>query len=312
MKKNLKQISGVLILDKPQGITSNRALQIVKRLLSAKKAGHAGSLDPLATGVLPILFGEGTKFSQFLLDANKRYIVKAKLGEKTDTADSEGEVIQTRPVPVLDTSTILSCLEGFKGKTQQVPSMFSALKHQGQPLYKLARKGIVVERPARSIHIYELRLLNFDHEMLELEVYCSKGTYVRTLIDDIGEQLGCGAHVTALRRTQAGPFDIQQAVSLDLLQEIATKHPHTENLDDVLLPLYSMTTQWPLLEVSSSAMFYLKHGQPVSVVNPPHPGQVALSSPHQEFLGVGEVLADGRIAPKRMLQQPEQIDVAEG
>ncbi len=212
-----KLIDGVLVLDKPLGITSNRALQQVKHLFQAAKAGHTGSLDPLATGVLPICFGKSTKIAQSLLDADKTYVVTAKLGVVTDTSDAEGQIISEHAVPEFSQQQILQAIAKFTGSIQQVPSMFSALKHKGQPLYKLARKGLVIERPPRNITVYQFLLLEQTHDTLTCEIKCSKGTYIRTLIDDLGKELGCGAHVSALRRTQAGPYSIDQAVPLEQL-----------------------------------------------------------------------------------------------
>ncbi len=200
-----RPINGVILLDKPTGISSNDALQKVKRIYFAEKAGHTGALDPLATGMLPICLGEATKFSQFLLDSDKRYRVIAKLGERTNTSDSDGEVVETRPVDVtLD--KLKACIDQFRGESDQVPSMFSALKYQGKPLYEYARKGIEVPRESRKITVYEIVLHRFEGDEVEMEVHCSKGTYIRTIVDDLGEMLGCGAHVTMLRRTGVAKY----------------------------------------------------------------------------------------------------------
>lgn len=227
-KPEKQQIDGVIILDKAVGITSNRALQQLKRLLNAKKAGHTGSLDPLASGVLPICFGKATKFAQLLLDADKVYVVTAKLGVTTDSGDSMGNVIAEAPVPSFTLEQINAATQTFMGAGKQIPSMFSALKHKGQPLYKLARKNITVDRPARDIFVYAYDVLDFNGEFLTCRIKCSKGTYIRTLIEDLGKLLGCGAHVTALRRTQAGSFTLAQATLFE--------HVQPDNYANLLLP----------------------------------------------------------------------------
>ena len=204
-----RNISGVLLLDKPEGLTSNKALQEVKFLIKAAKAGHTGSLDPLATGLLPICFGEATKMSAFLLDADKRYQVTVKLGETTTTADAEGEVVETHDPSGVTEEQIRATLREFLGEQQQLPPMYSAVKHKGERLYKLARQGVVVERETRTIHIHSLTLLDMAMPEFVMDVHCSKGTYVRTLAEDIGKRLGCGAHVNGLKRTRVGPYDDQ-------------------------------------------------------------------------------------------------------
>ena len=219
VKRIRRNVSGIILLDKPLGFTSNAALQKVRWLLNAEKAGHTGSLDPLATGVLPLCFGEATKFSQYLLDSDKGYETLAQLGKTTTTADAEGEVLQERPVTV-GQADIEAVLPKFRGQISQIPPMYSALKRDGQPLYKLARAGEVVEREPRSVTIARLELLAFEGDTARLAVDCSKGTYIRTLVEDIGEQLGCGAYVAELRRTQAGPFTLAQTVTLEELEAV--------------------------------------------------------------------------------------------
>ena len=214
-----RAVDGILLLDKPAGITSNDALQQVKRIYAAAKAGHTGALDPLATGMLPICLGEATKFSQFLLEADKRYRVVAKLGLRTDTSDADGEVVETRPVNVTE-AALAEALDGFRGTTQQIPSMYSALKYQGKPLYYYAREGIAVPRESRPIHVYELTLVRFEGDELELEIHCSKGTYIRTIVDDLGEILGCGAHVAVLRRLSVATYPSERMVTLEQLEAI--------------------------------------------------------------------------------------------
>ncbi len=297
-RKSGRNVRGILLLDKPRGITSNDALQRVKRLYRAQKAGHTGSLDPLADGLLPICFGAATKISAFLLDADKRYWVRIKLGETTTTADSEGEVVSTRPVQGIGEAEIRQALEPFRGEIQQIPPMYSALKHKGERLYKLAREGKEVEREPRAVTIHGLELLACNLPEFELDVHCSKGTYVRTLAEDIGEALGCGAHVTALRRTGVGPYDADGMVTLDELE--AQAEQGQESLDARLLPLETALAHWPEVRLNPDSTFYMRQGQPVLVPNAPTEGWVRLFGP-DGFIGVGEVLDDGRVAPRRLM-----------
>ena len=219
-RKSGRDIDGMLLLDKSPGMSSNGAVQRVKRLYSANKVGHTGSLDPIATGLLPLCLGEATKLSGFLLDTDKRYFVKVRLGRTTATADTEGETLEEKPVPMLDTQAIEAVLQRFRGDIAQVPPMYSALKHKGKKLYELARKGLEVEREARRVSIYELTLLGFGSDFLELDVHCSKGTYIRSLAQDIGMEIGCGAHVEQLRRTAVGGFTLDQSVTLEKLEAL--------------------------------------------------------------------------------------------
>jgi len=295
-----RDVSGILLLDKPSGITSNDALQQVKRLYFAKKAGHTGSLDPLASGVLPICMGEATKVSAFLLDADKRYQVRCQLGVRTATADAEGEVLETRPVGVYSREQLESVFEEFRGSIEQTPPMYSALKHQGQRLYKLARQGIEVEREPRPVEIYELTLADQGEDWLGISVHCSKGTYVRTLAEDIGERLGCGAHVSALRRTAVGPYGDDKLVGLEALRELKEKAMPV--MDELLLPIETALSQWPDVDLSTDAAFYLQQGQPVLVPHAPTSGWVRLYAGNRSFLGMGEVLDDGRVAPRRLMK----------
>ncbi|MEE9422721.1 MAG: tRNA pseudouridine(55) synthase TruB [Gammaproteobacteria bacterium] len=295
-----RPVNGILLLDKPSGITSNQALQAVKQLYFARKAGHTGSLDPLASGLLPICMGEATKVSGFLLDANKRYQVQCKLGERTATGDAEGDVLETRPLGNQSTTDLEAILDQFRGPIQQIPPMYSALKHQGQRLYTLARQGIEVERKPRDIMIHELTLLHYEADRLDIGIHCTKGTYVRTLVEDIGEILGCGAHVTELRRTAVGPYEADQMVSMDTLREV-----HSEDrqaMDKLLLPVESALMQWPDVTLTNSAAYYLQQGQPVLVPHAPTSGWVRLYQHEHHFLGMGEILDDGRVAPKRLLK----------
>lgn len=297
-----RNLNGILLLDKPAGISSNGALQMVKRFFRAKKAGHGGSLDPVATGLLPIFFGEATKFVQFSLEADKHYRVTAKLGIRTDTADSEGQVIDTRPVRSYSDNEIETILQTLRGPVSQMPPMFSALKHKGQPLYKLARQGIEVERTPRSISIFELTLLSYEADTLSLEIKASKGTYVRTLVDDIGEALGCGAHVISLRRLGAGPYTEEQMVPLSLIESLSEQEENWAQLDACLLPLESSVATWPELQLSTAAAFYLMQGQPVMIPYSPREGWVKLMLKDNQFVGVGEILEDGRVAPRRLIK----------
>ena len=315
-----RDVHGIILLDKPGGITSNDALQQVKRIYNAAKAGHTGALDPLATGMLPICFGEATKFSQFLLDADKRYQVTARLGVRTDTSDSEGSVVSVRPVDVNE-DQLAQALDKFRGDILQVPSMFSALKHQGRPLYEYAREGIEIEREARPISIYSLELLEFTDDAVSLEVHCSKGTYIRSLVDDLGELLGCGAHVIQLRRTQVAKYPNDKMLSLEKLNEILDECreqgiPPREKLDDYLLPMDSAVSNLPEVNMSAVLAAYVTQGQAVMVPHAITEGFVRMTvGPDAEFIGVGEIDEDGKVAPRRLVRiggdMPDADDQAE-
>jgi len=294
-----RNISGILLLDKPRGMTSNEALQRVKRLYRAAKAGHTGSLDPLATGLLPLCLGSATKFSTFLLDADKHYRVRVRLGITTTTADAEGEVIRTEAADDVGEQDLRAVLNGFLGPVEQLPPMYSAVKHQGERLYKLARRGIEVERTPRTVNIFKIDLLDFEPPEFEMGVHCSKGTYVRTLAADVGETLGCGGHVSGLRRTGVGPYVEPEArfVTLDLVERYAEE----KGLDALLLPLESALGRWPPVRLSEDAAFYLRQGQAVLVPRAPTEGLVRLYDPSQRFIGVGCILDDGKVQPKRLL-----------
>lgn len=300
-KSRGRDVDGIVILDKPTGHTSNDALQRLKRIYGAAKAGHTGSLDPLATGVLPICFGEATKYSQYLLDADKAYEVTAKLGVRTASGDSEGEVLDTKPADDITREALEAILPKFRGAIEQVPSMYSALKHQGQPLYKLARQGVEVERQARPVQIYHLELTHFDGDEFKLSVQCSKGTYVRTLVEDIGLALGNFAHVIQLRRTQAGPYTLQDAHTFEEIAALLESGGH-QAVDTLLKPVGSSVMHWPELVLTESTAFYLKTGQAVRVPEAPGEGWVRLAGPDNEFIGVGEILDDGRVAPRRLIK----------
>ncbi|OYT79178.1 MAG: tRNA pseudouridine(55) synthase TruB [Pseudomonas sp. PGPPP4] len=300
VKRIRRQVHGVLVLDKPRGFSSNAALQKVRWLLNAEKAGHTGSLDPLATGVLPLCFGEATKFSQYLLDADKGYSTVAQLGVTTTTGDAEGEVLERRAVAV-DEAAIQAALPAFRGQIEQIPPMYSALKRDGQPLYKLARAGEVVEREARSVTIARLELLALQEDRATLEVACSKGTYVRTLVEDLGARLGCGAHVAELRRTQAGPFGLAQAISLEEL-EAAHAEGGAEALDRFLLPVDSGLEHWPLVQLTQHSAYYWLHGQPVRAANAPKFGLMRVQDDQGRFIGIGEIDDEGQVAPRRLIR----------
>jgi tRNA pseudouridine55 synthase len=307
-----RPIDGVLLLDKPTGISSNDALQKVKRIYFSEKAGHTGALDPLATGMLPICLGEATKFSQFLLDSDKRYKVIAKLGERTNTSDSDGEVVETREVNV-DQDTLLANIERFRGETDQVPSMFSALKYQGRPLYEYAREGIEVPRESRKITVFDIQLLRFEGDEVEMEVHCSKGTYIRTIVDDLGELLGCGAHVIDLRRIAVAKYPYDQMVTLEQLNSLLEQAEEQDIspkdlLDPLLLPMDTAVEGLPEVNVIPELKELVLHGQAVQVFGAPAEGQVRITSGEERlFLGVGLIDDDGRIAPKRLVVFRDEI-----
>ena len=298
-----RPVDGILVLDKPRGLSSNQALQTAKRLYFAAKAGHTGSLDPLATGVLPLCFGEATKFSQYLLDADKAYESTFVLGTATASGDAEGEVLQRRDASNLSEADVVTALEAFRGEIEQVPSMFSAIKQDGQPLYKLARKGLEVERKSRRVVVKQLELREFrggDAPEADIYLECSKGTYVRSIAEDLGHALGCGAHVSALRRTRAGPFSLADSVTLATLEALK-ENEELAQMDELLLPADTAVLTLPLVELSESGGFYMRQGQPLLVPNAPCDGMVRIALETGEFLGVGEILDDGRVAPRRLI-----------
>jgi len=291
---------GVLLLDKDSGITSNAALQQVKRLLGIRKAGHTGSLDPLASGLLPICLGEATKLAGYLLDTDKRYRVTAHLGVTTDSGDADGRIVERRPVPVLDRAAIESLLQRFRGPIVQVPPMYSALKHRGRRLYDLARQGIAVERAGRPVEIFELRLLNHDGWRLDLDVHCSKGTYIRSLAEDLGNAIGCGAHVAVLRRTAVGHLTLDRAHRLDALRECSL-----ESRLACVEPMERLVPALPVVELGDESCSALRHGRSVPFAGMPRPpGLVRLQSRRHGFIGLGEILETGRLVPRRLFQIP--------
>jgi len=306
-----RRIDGVFLLDKPQGCSSNFALQRVKRIYDAAKAGHTGALDPLATGLLPICLGEATKFSQFLLDSDKRYLATAKLGDRTDSSDADGEVIETKPVPAIDRAELEALLERrFLGEIEQVPSMFSALKHNGQPLYKLARKGEKVEVKPRLVTIFEIKLLDLRADEIDLEVHCSKGTYIRSIVEDLGFELGCGAHVSMLRRTEVADYDSSQMLTLEQLEDLArpavegeTQECIQTRLDAVLFAPWIAVERFPSLELSDILAARLLQGQKLGERFEQR-GLVRLFE-NSRFLGLGEVDETGRLRAKRLLDTSE-------
>ena len=286
-------------MDKPAGMSSNDVVQQAKRLFGAQKVGHTGSLDPLATGVLPLCFGEATKFSQYLLDADKKYWARVRLGITTETGDADGEVIAQADASSVTSAQAVAALETFVGEIEQIPSMYSALKHQGQPLYKLARKGIEVERAPRQVNIYSAELLQFSEASIELRVHCSKGTYIRSLAEDLGAALGCGGHVSALRRLAAGPYEEGQATPLAELCETNDM----QEMDALLLPVSSAVDSLPAVRLHEDTAHHVRQGQPVQVAHAPTDGWVQIFELAEEdrFLGVGEILTDGRVAPRRLV-----------
>jgi len=296
-RKKGRVISGVLLLDKPQGLSSNAALQTVKRLFNAQKAGHTGALDPLATGMLPLCFGEATKFSQFLLESDKGYRVVGKLGERTDSGDSTGEVIESNPIKV-SKKQLEKSLEQFRGDIMQIPSMFSALKHKGQPLYKYARKGIEIERPARPVTVYQLDLIRFENDEVELEIECSKGTYIRNIIDDLGQALGCGAHVTLLRRNFVADYPVEQMVTLEQLE---ADREQALSLDDYLLPVDSPVAYLDSAEIDNESADYFSHGQAINYPNVMEGDLLRVYDEDNRFLGIAEVDDEDMLAPKRLV-----------
>ncbi|MEH6825557.1 MAG: tRNA pseudouridine(55) synthase TruB [Motiliproteus sp.] len=311
-----RAIDGLVLLDKPAGVTSNYVLQRIKFIYGAAKAGHTGALDPLATGMLPICLGEATKFSQFLLEADKRYQTTAKLGVRTDSSDADGEVIETKPVgdyPVEQIEALL--VEHFSGEIEQVPSMFSALKHNGQPLYKLARQGIKVEVKSRRVTIYAIKLLALRADEIDLEVHCSKGTYIRSIVEDLGLLLGCGAHVQVLRRLDSGPYKAPMMLTLPQIEAIAgvgadekvteaEKQCDLKALDALLLPAWTAVDHLPRVEIDAEQQRKIAHGQPIPCDQPPM-DQVLIftqGASEQRFLGLGQISDQGILKPQRLIQ----------
>ena len=289
-------------------------LQRVRHLFNAKKAGHTGSLDPLATGVLPICFGQASKVTAFLLDSDKRYLCTAQLGITTTTGDKEGEILQTRDVQSFSTDDIEKVLESFRGNIEQIPPMFSALKHNGQPLYKLARQGIDIERAPRPVNIHELTLVERTADSITLDVSCSKGTYIRTLAQDIGDTLGCGAHLSMLRRTDVSPFDCSKIYTLEEIEKLA----ENDELESILLPIDSALINFPEIQLSEADVELIRNGIKVQRNDVPKNEMIRLYSKYNEFIGIGKYIetesGERLLAPKRMMNtqapllKPDQRD----
>ncbi|MCF6189619.1 MAG: tRNA pseudouridine(55) synthase TruB [Cocleimonas sp.] len=291
-------VDGILLLDKPLGRSSNSALQKVRYLFNAKKAGHTGSLDPLATGVLPICFGQASKVSAYLLDSDKRYIFTAQLGETTTTGDKEGDILETREVSKFSKEQVEAVLEKFRGGIEQIPPMHSALKHNGQPLYKLARQGIEIERKARSITIHELTLLSQTEDTITVDAHCSKGTYIRTLAQDIGEALGFGAHLSMLRRTNVSPFDCSKLYTIEDIEELA----ETNKLADTLLPIDSALIKLPSIVLNDEEAKRIQNGLKVSRRDIPTSDMIRMYLENKVFIGIGRYSSDHQLAAKRIMQ----------
>lgn len=307
-KNKGRDVSGIIVINKPPGLTSNQVLQRVKRLYNARKAGHTGALDPLATGALPVCLGEATKFSQLLLESDKAYDTTATLGEVRSTGDAEGEVVQRAEVPPLSSDGIEAVLATFRGDVEQVPPMFSALKLNGRPLYELARQGMseaemqaVAEKKRRVIHIFELALNDWQPAALELSVRCSKGTYIRTLVEDIGQALGCGAYVSRLHRTACGPYHSGQMITLEELEAVAAQGDAA--LDELLLPMETAVPHWPQVNLSLHEGRKMLQGQTVStgLADSPSVQLWAVDSGVRQLIGIGRI-ENGQIRAQRLLQ----------
>ena len=294
-------VDGILLLDKPVGITSNRALQIAKRIFRAKKAGHTGSLDPLASGMLPLCLGQATKVSGWLLNANKEYEVEVQIGARTDTADADGQEVEVADKRSITEAELAAAVSAHLGELQQIPPMYSALKHDGRRLYELARAGVEVERPPRAVVIYELEVLHFDPVRPRLRVLCSKGTYIRSLAETLAAHMGTLAHVRALRRTAVEPFGPAPMVGLDQLEALAGDEAA---LDGLLLAPDAALATFPEVELSANEAFYLLNGHAVGHAAADISGMVRIYDAKRLFLGLGEVEADGRVAPKRLFINP--------
>ena len=314
-RKKGRLVNGILVLDKPTGMSSNSALQKVKRLYQAQKAGHTGSLDPLATGVLPICMGEATKVSHYLLDADKRYRARCRLGTVTTTGDSDGEVIDTKSVPELTQTEIIDLLTSFQGEQDQTPPMFSALKHNGRPLYEYARKGIEIERKARRITLFSVKLVDFSFTTeqaayIEIEVHCSKGTYIRTLCEDIGRKIGCGAHISMLRRIDSGPFSLSQSITLEQLYEQFNPDEELntviqEQMDQLLLPTDTAIKELPRFELNETQYKQIQHGIAIKFTDPITPETVYSTSYRLYFsdtlIALASLEIDNTLKPRRLL-----------
>ena len=296
-----RDVSGIILLDKDTGLSSNAALQKVKRLFFAKKAGHTGALDPSASGILPICLGKASKIAQFLLDDDKRYFVRGRLGQATDTGDCEGKVVDNQAFQHLNMAEIMAVVQSFVGDILQVPPMYSALKKDGQALYKLARQGIEIERDARPVRIYEINYLAYESGILTLDIACSKGTYIRTLIEDIGKQLGCGAHVIELRRTGFAHIDIAQTIKFADLENLANLSPDNyQALDEKIFATEDMLPNFANISLNKSQSVDIQYGRSVVVNAQISSATVKLFNHKSEFIGIGIAGSSGVIAPKRL------------
>ena len=294
-KKSLKrEIDGVFLLDKPLGFSSNQALKKIQWLFNAKKAGHTGTLDPMASGLLPICLGEATKFSHRLLDANKSYIAIIHLGVTTSTGDQEGEVISEKEV-VLNEAQLKDTLKKFIGDTTQIPPMYSALKFEGRPLYEYAREGIEIERKSRQIKIFDIKLINIEKSIITIEVLCSKGTYIRTLAEDIGQTMGCGAHLKGLERTQTGNFQLSEAFSIEALEAMPMA-----SREKALMPIDVLLEELSSIKLNMAELDAIKKGQSIDFMSK-NDKEVRLYSPSGQFVGVGQPDLKGRLFPKRLI-----------
>lgn len=291
-----RDVHGIALLDKPAGFSSNQAVQKVRWLFGARKAGHTGSLDPFATGMLPVCLGEASKTAGFMLDSSKTYLATAFLGKSTSTGDIEGEVLRQMDVPALDAHKIKATFSTFHGTIEQVPPMYSALKHEGQRLYKLARAGVEVDRKARSVQIHSLEPVSWEPPLLQFRVHCSKGTYVRTLAEDIAEKLGTCAHLRALRRLEVEPFREQDMVTLDELTRLA----EAEQIDSCLLPVDAGLIDWPLVTIDEPGSHRFRHGNPVTA-DCSETGLVRVYGPENRLLGLGEISPENQLNPKRVM-----------
>ncbi len=304
--KKGRPINGIILIDKHQGESSNRVLQQVKRVYFAQKAGHTGALDPLATGMLPICLGEATKFSQFLLDTDKTYVVTAKLGVRTTTSDADGEIVAEKPVDV-SAEQLDNAINSFRGTTEQMPSMYSALKHEGQPLYKYARQGIEVPRKVREITVYAIDLLRFAGDEVDMRIHCSKGTYIRTIVDDMGELLRCGAHVKHLRRSGVGHYPADKMISVEQLEQLLGEDAENKAaVDQLLLPMDTAAQLLEVLTITEQDTVAFQHGNPVDgdfgqPDSDTLSGMFRIYNDKALFLGVGFIDEHGRLAPKRVV-----------
>ena len=300
-RKKGNNVDGILLLDKPLGRSSNSALQKIRYLFNAKKAGHTGSLDPLATGVLPICFGQASKVTPFLLDSNKRYRCTAQLGVTTTTGDKEGDELDVREVKPFTKDDIEKVLADYRGAIEQIPPMHSALKHNGQPLYKLARQGIEIERKVRHVNILELTLIEFTEDTITLDVHCSKGTYIRTLAQDIGEAMGFGAHLSMLRRTEVEPFDCSKLYTIEEIETLATENA----LSDILLPIDTALLEFPSIQLNDKEVALICNGIKITREETPEAEMIRLYSKQNEFLGIGKhALSDSgknMLVPRRLM-----------